>query len=309
MRNQFNKAFSLIELSIVVLIIGILVAGVTSGSRLVSRLRIASAQNLTKGSPVSSMKDLLVWVEPTLDESFDATQAQQSYQITQWNDINPTTSTKYFFVRNQSSQITYEANGINGLPTIKFDGNTAIEGISGRTGALFLSRSTSISDIIALPAPIARMSIILVLKNNLISGGNVNYAFYNGNASVNPQNGWGYFLHFPLGKRTLYFPQIGGNWYQNNNTITRNPEILTVQYGGIGVGSLQVFVNGSTEPFPSNNWSSSVPANYFIIGNGNGTEIWNGFISEVIIFDRIINTEERKSIENYLGKKYSIKVS
>lgn len=307
--KKFNKAFSLIELSIVILIIGILIAGVTSGSRLILKLKIASAQNLTKGSPLGSMKDLLLWVEPTLDESFDPTQAQQSYQITQWNDINPTTSSKYFFVRNQSSQITYETQGINGLPTIKFDGNTSVDGIPGRTGALFLSRSTSISDIISLPTSMAKMSIILVLQNNLVSGGNVNYAFYNGNANINPQNGWGYFLHFPLGKRTLYFPQVGGSWYQNNNTITRNPEILTVMYGGIGVGSLQVFVNGLSEPFPNNNWSSSVPTSYFLIGNGNGTEIWNGFISEVIIFDRIINTEERKSIESYLGKKYSIKVS
>ena len=309
MNNKTKQAFSLIEISIVILIIGILVAGVTSGSRLITRMRITSAQNLTKSSPVSTIKDLIVWVEPTLDESFDQAQVQQSFQITQWNDINPTTSTKYFFVRNQSSQITYETNGISGLPTIRFDGNTAIEGITNRTGALFLSRSTLVNDIIPLPTAIARMTIFVVLQNNLVSGGNVNYAFYNGNANINPQNGWGYFLHFPLNKRTLYFPQAGGSWYQSNNTISRNPEILVVQYGGIGVGSLQVFVNGSSEPFPNNNWSSTNPTNFFILGNGNGTEIWNGFISEVIIFDRIINTEERKSVESYLAKKYSIKIS
>ncbi len=43
-------AFSLIELSIVVLLIGILIAGVTQGSRLIRQSKIKTAQNLTKNS-------------------------------------------------------------------------------------------------------------------------------------------------------------------------------------------------------------------------------------------------------------------
>jgi len=65
-----KKDFSLIELSIVILIIGILVAGVTSSSRLIKRIKIATAQNITQSSPVSSIKDLAVWYETSLDKSF-----------------------------------------------------------------------------------------------------------------------------------------------------------------------------------------------------------------------------------------------
>ena len=43
-KNQ-NLAFSLLELSIVVLIIGILIAGVTQGSRLVRQSKIKGIQN------------------------------------------------------------------------------------------------------------------------------------------------------------------------------------------------------------------------------------------------------------------------
>lgn len=50
MKNKFNKAFSLIELSIVILIIGILVAGVTSSSRLINQMRLTSARTLTQSS-------------------------------------------------------------------------------------------------------------------------------------------------------------------------------------------------------------------------------------------------------------------
>jgi hypothetical protein len=32
-------------------------------------------------------------------------------------------------------------------------------------------------------------------------------------------------------------------------------------------------------------------------------------IAEVIIYDRSLKTEERKSIEQYLGKKWGIKIS
>lgn len=52
---KFQKAFSLIELSIVILIIGILVAGVTQSSRLVKQIRLASIKSMTLSSPVSSI--------------------------------------------------------------------------------------------------------------------------------------------------------------------------------------------------------------------------------------------------------------
>jgi len=35
----------------------------------------------------------------------------------------------------------------------------------------------------------------------------------------------------------------------------------------------------------------------------------NGYISEIIIYSRALNTEERKAVETYLSKKYAIKVA
>ena len=57
--NKISRAFSLIELSIVILIIGILVAGVVQSSRLVKKMRLQTAQNLTTISPIPSIKDLV----------------------------------------------------------------------------------------------------------------------------------------------------------------------------------------------------------------------------------------------------------
>ena len=61
-QKNIQKAFSLIELSIVILIIGILVAGVTQSSRLVSQFRLISARNITLSSPVPTIKNLAYWL-------------------------------------------------------------------------------------------------------------------------------------------------------------------------------------------------------------------------------------------------------
>ena len=89
-----NKAFSLIELSIVILIIGILVAGVTQSSRLIKAMKIQSAKSLTVSSPVPSFKNVTLWLESTLSESFDSAEAQDQLQISTWKDINPQSSFK-----------------------------------------------------------------------------------------------------------------------------------------------------------------------------------------------------------------------
>ena len=65
--KKSSSAFSLIELSIVILIIGIIIAGITQGSRLVTKMRVASARALTQSSPVTSIKGLMMWLETTMD--------------------------------------------------------------------------------------------------------------------------------------------------------------------------------------------------------------------------------------------------
>ncbi len=61
--KSFFSAFSLIELSIVILIIGTLIAGVTQGSRLVRISKLRTAQNQTSTSPVSSIDGLALWLD------------------------------------------------------------------------------------------------------------------------------------------------------------------------------------------------------------------------------------------------------
>ena len=95
MKKQ-NKAFSLIELSIVVLVIGILIAGVIQGSGMLVDSRLKSARALTRSSPVNGIKDLALWLETTSAESFLSSEAENGTRLTLWNDINPAGKKSFF---------------------------------------------------------------------------------------------------------------------------------------------------------------------------------------------------------------------
>lgn len=116
-----RKAFSLIELSIVILIIGILVAGVTSSSRLVSQMKLSSARSITRSSPVASITGIVAWFESSLESSFEPNIGNQD-QVALWNDINPQSSFKYVLSQTNSGyRPTYVQSGINGIPSLSFN--------------------------------------------------------------------------------------------------------------------------------------------------------------------------------------------
>ena len=128
MNKKTDKlAFSLIELSIVILVIGILVAGVTQGTRIMTQSRLSAAKALTTSSPVTLMKGLSLWLESTNENNFPTGQAVDGANITGWNDSNPQTIEKNNFSRGTSNaNIAYEASGINNLPSLKFNGTTGL---------------------------------------------------------------------------------------------------------------------------------------------------------------------------------------
>jgi prepilin-type N-terminal cleavage/methylation domain-containing protein len=62
-------AFSLIELSIVILVIGILMVGVSQGYNIVRSAQISNARSITAKSPIQQMSGLLAWYETSWKES------------------------------------------------------------------------------------------------------------------------------------------------------------------------------------------------------------------------------------------------
>jgi prepilin-type N-terminal cleavage/methylation domain-containing protein len=67
MLKKTKKAFSLLELSITILIIGILLIGVIGAKHLIKKSRISTAQNLTSSAPISGILDNALWLESSID--------------------------------------------------------------------------------------------------------------------------------------------------------------------------------------------------------------------------------------------------
>ncbi len=313
-----NKAFSILELSIVVLIIGILVAGVTQSSRLVKQIKIATARSLTKSSPIPGIKDLALWLEPTMDESFIEIQTDDDYKLTQWNDVNPQNTTKYYAVKAGSTSVTYTSGGINNIPAVKFTG------ASGTNGYFVLSTSSTTSQASKLKTFGNRFTFFVVSKPEIEVVGKFRATFFNSPDASS--DGWGH-IKTADGKRGILFndSMLCSTNTDNSNSVG---EIMTAVYEGVVTGNMTIYINGNAETtsvasqsgsgstYVDGNSSdasysplTSIPALYIGSIGGPGNETFKGLISEIIIYDRVLRNEERKSIEKYLGKKFGIKIT
>ncbi|MBM3580237.1 MAG: prepilin-type N-terminal cleavage/methylation domain-containing protein [Alphaproteobacteria bacterium] len=339
-KSKASTAFSLIELSIVLLIVGIIIAGITQSSRLVRQSKLKSAQNFTQSSPVNSMKGLSVWFETSQESSFPAGR-DDGEAIVQWNDINPQTMAKLYAVpasgvttTGDSAKISYRSDGINGLPSINFAGSATTAGV------LALSSSTTTLTNAAIitnadPNNASAFTAFMVYKLADAQDDGTSYTvLYNG-SSTSTVTGWGY--HKASGtpyKRTVI---------ANNGTVAATSagsialpttqEIATITYTGYnsksaspGTKTTNLYINGGTgfTSTANNNgqdttvkindigdtaYDTNVPAQMFIGGSTSSANPWKGYISEIIIFDTVLKTQDLKDVTNYLSKKYNIPVS
>ena len=145
----FNlRGFSLIELSIVILIIGILVAGVTQSSRLINQMRLVSTRSITQGSGITSIQGLVAWWDCCDEKTFLENEASNNSLISTWNDLNPTSTSKINLNQNiATSQPTYISSSINNLPSLRFDGSDRFitNNFFSETFSLFIVLRTSLA--------------------------------------------------------------------------------------------------------------------------------------------------------------------
>ncbi len=279
-----HTAFSLIEISIVILIIGILVAGVTQGSRLIDNFRLQTAKTLTQSSPVASIKDLAAWYETTSDASFDDSEESNNTPVTNWYDINPQQITK-----NNSTKSTADQKALfiekakNGLPVLRFDGTDDNYGNTtltlGSEMSMFAVASTDSS---------AGWRRIIHVNNYFylgIGSGTSQFAgFYGNGAAWNTANSYGADAVLNLNQHYILSSILRGT--DNRGYVN-----------GVDVGN--------ATGFPTETKSASTG----LLISLSSVQTWSGDIGEIIIFNRGLNSEERKSVEKYLSKKWGIPVS
>lgn len=136
-KGSRRSAFSLVELSIVIIIIAILIAGITQSDRLVRMARLTAAKTLTQDTRASFSDSLILWVESTNDDSFNM---DSSGNVTTWYDSD---FTKNDVTAGATKPIYVDQNGIGVLPALtfvagttpmKFDGNP----LAGKSFTMFV---------------------------------------------------------------------------------------------------------------------------------------------------------------------------
>jgi len=291
-KNQRLSAFSLIELSIVILIIGIIIAGVTQGSRLVRQFKLSSAKTLTNSSPVASVKGLVMWLEPTLDDSIPEAQAEEGVAVTQWNTTNPQSSDRYYAANadTETSPTYSDKGGPNGLPSLLFDGTQFLNLASDAGGLIPVAFSTDQS----------AFTFFFVSQPTAVPGGGITrFVFENGTGS------WQYYE--AVNVYGITGPAAGA--WDGNRDMTTAPRVIAGSYNGSVVRAFYNGVNDSNDT-PVASIPAPAAGTSFRIGvNAAEEHVMLSYISEIIVFDRALKTEERQSIEDYLGKKYAIKIT
>ncbi len=301
MKNK-SSAFSLIELSIVILIIGVLIAGVTQASRLVRQSKLTTARTLTQSSAVNSIKGLVLWLEPTMENSFKSTEAVDGTTLTTWYDINPQLSIPNTF--SAGTGITYKASsGINSLPAVAFADN-----------------NTSFSNVLAVPinAAFGAYTVCYVARSTNLTAENT--VLYNGTSGT---NGFGISITSAGLTKVTYGVSSTFN-FGITATSGGTADIVCVTLDPNSVNGVpqstaaaKAYKNGggvssdTAKTITVSNWVDPT-SGAVRIGNSTASSTTTDFIgeiAEIIVFDNALKKADRQEVEKYLSKKYGITIA
>jgi prepilin-type N-terminal cleavage/methylation domain-containing protein len=281
--RQTPCAFSLIEVSVVIIIIGIFIAGIVVANGMVSKFRLAAAESLTQSSPIVSIKENILWLETSLGTSFSGSEANDGSSISSWNDQKVSSPTKISVVAVGSGP--EYANTINRIHAVKFDAASATKPSSANhliiPNASFLNNTNY---------------TIVVLEKRQSSASN-NY--FIGAASSNPNDS------LALG-------------YKSDSTI------IHAQGSNSYTSAISSYANSTDKPrlfvFVSSSEGKKTYVNGILAAESSSADKLNGVISleigkgytgeigEIAIFNKALDNQERKDIEDYLSKKWSKKL-
>jgi prepilin-type N-terminal cleavage/methylation domain-containing protein len=290
MKKINNKyGFSLIELSVVILVIGILVIGITQGSRIITQAKLSSARTLTKGSPVNSISNIVIWLDATSTDSItDSQRVDGSGTINTWLDVNPQATNK----NNATAGVSpiYVSKAINGLPVVRFTGTQHL----GFNGTSIANSNYTIFVVEQRTSSIGSSAgINYFIGQNPSSGGNNNllHLGYRDNTTMtfaqfgNDYNATVAAYSKPTSYiHTFRFSSSQGKGYWRNGTNLIN------QTSGGALQGLTAYNNAAIGAYPD--WPT------YYIGN----------IGEIIIFNKALSVTEKSGVESYLSDKWGIAI-
>jgi hypothetical protein len=260
-------------------------------------MKLTSAKTQTQSAPVASIKDLTLWLDSVSDNAITSVtnefNPENNDPISSWNDINPNVITKINATQSSATlRPLYSTNAMNGLPAIKFDGsddNFSVENICTQNFTVFAVTKTSVPGI--------------------DSEGYLGQIILWGDRIINSFDG------VPLSIGGGFAKTFNGNpdsTLTGTISVSDNKPHLLVATRNMSNGARAIYVDGTSDGADLGGAAGLVlnDAQTLLIGGNTIDSVYlDGYISEIIVFDRVLKTEERKSVENYLGKKWGIKIN
>ncbi len=284
--------FSLIELSVVILVIGLLVIGITQGSRIINEAKLKSARSLTANSPMASTDGLILWLESTGEKAFQTANGSNNLDdgstVATWNDINPQTPNK-FQATEPTNRPIFELDGINHLPSLYFSCPAGANASCPKLSIPF-NASLNTSD-----------QTIFVVTNTTAM-----ISTYNGVIIYSAGGPGGFSIYKSSSNWNMKSYSSGGSATPLSNYPNNLPVILTFKRNS---STVNVYQNSASTASSFSISYAPATSGSLLIGLNNVNEGYNGYISEIIYFNRILKSYEITNINGYLSNKYGIKIN
>jgi hypothetical protein len=323
-KKIFHKAYSMIEMSFIILIIGILFAGAYQGFNIYNETKLSSVRTLMQNSIISRIQNLGFWYETVYENSFENSQASDGKVISVWNDRNPQQFSKvnaYGAQNVKKDKFNYDpsnifdangpifvAKGIAGLPTLNFK-NTNSSAKFLVIDPIFKFSKEDITIFTVLRFKNFENNAVIFDRVCLKSSGEVTYDY---SLAVNECKPLFSARVNVLGYPNLYIQNDDGSLSKSTaNTSFQIKKDLSY------ILTFERKFNQSIGFYENGKLVSTIPENlgeinFFPIKIGRGGADLNADseldLSEFIMVYGKLKNEHKAEIENYLAKKYSIKL-
>lgn len=302
--NYLDKklsAFSLVELSIVLLIIGILIAGITSASRLITEYRITTARTLSQSSAVPSISGLALWLDATAEEkltiSGGSTDIVDGNEVASWIDNSPQSVAGLTFEPTTALDgPIYTQDGINGIPTLAFDGNSASSSATG--DCLSVAFDSSLNS--------GTFTIFAVVRPDVDVDDTENGTII---ANLGSSNGFELNIADASATETFGFVTDTGSADETQSTGSISQSSKYIITARRTTTDSEIYLNGGSASSDTVAYANATSGSTFIGCSADEVDTFGGQISEIIVYSRDLKTEERTAVREYLGKKYAIDIT
>lgn len=316
-----NKAFSLVEISVVIVILMIMIAGLIQSSRVIKSMRLTTARSVTQSSAMPWINYIVTWYDATATDAFIDSETDDGDLISRWNGAEIRYSDRIMLTQvDDTKKPVLVSNGMYGLPSIKFDGiNDYLQ--SENSEQAILSYRSGTAFIVFEPKTVASTEKRSIFYQGSECGREFDLAY-----SFNNIKGNFGLASSSEGCGSTSATTSSFDYVVPNEKIISSIVIYQAPMTNNSIDNIKIYRNGYLQTSSAINGGYNSPiiesskkysdsSGRLYLGakkmdNGaNPTSFFNGMIGEIIVFNRSLNNEDRKEIEKYLGKKWGIKVN